>query len=54
MMHEDTTEGLEHSGQANGPMQDVSTAPAEILQQVDVLKLAQQADGMITTARTSC
>lgn len=49
-MHEDVTDDGQHSGQASGSMQNVSTAPAGILQQVAVLKLASQADGMITAA----
>lgn len=49
-MHEDATEGFQSSGQASGPLQNVSIAPADVVQQVAVLKLAQQADGMITTA----
>ena len=50
MMHEDATENLQHSGQAGGPLPDVSIAPANFLQQVAVLKLAPQADGTMTSA----
>lgn len=49
-MHDDATADLEHPGQASAPSQSVSVAPAEILQQVAVLQLAPQADGMTTTA----
>ena len=49
-MHDDATEDLQHSGQASGPMQNVSAAPTERLQQMAVLKLAPQADGTMTSA----
>lgn len=48
-MHDGATGNPEHPGQPSGPSQSVSAAPAEILQEVAMLQLAPQADGMITT-----
>ena len=54
MMHQDVAEDLQQSGQASEPMQNVSVAPAGSLQQVAVLKLAPQADGVMNLLLMSC